>query len=79
MVEGAISLIPSTVTDFAPTLLDIAGVRPEDMPVFLDGSSLLPAWKDPHSKDEARKREAINVEFWASAYTEIPLGGRRLR
>ncbi|KAF5676726.1 arylsulfatase precursor [Fusarium denticulatum] len=37
--RGAVSNIPSTVTDFAPTFLDIAGLAKRDQPSFLDGAS----------------------------------------
>ncbi|PKX95160.1 sulfatase family protein [Aspergillus novofumigatus IBT 16806] len=70
--EGVISHTPSTVTDFAPTFLEIAGLRSEKIPPFLDGLSLLPAWKHPNTPKLAKKKEAINVEFWGSSYTEIP-------
>ncbi|RYP52576.1 hypothetical protein DL769_010642 [Monosporascus sp. CRB-8-3] len=70
--EGAVSHIPSTLTDLAPTFLEIAGLAPKDQPPFLDGASLLEAWKNPHSSTVAKKKEAINVEFWGNGYTEIP-------
>ncbi|KAL4983178.1 alkaline phosphatase-like protein [Aspergillus falconensis] len=69
--EGVVSHTPSTVTDFAPTFLDIAGVPSKQHPEFLDGTSLLTAWKNPNSSSLAKKKEAINIEFWGTAYTEI--------
>ncbi|KAF4534980.1 Arylsulfatase [Lasiodiplodia theobromae] len=66
------SRTPSTVTDFAPTFLEIAGLAAEDYPPFLDGASLLEAWENPNSSALAKKKEAINVEYWGSSYTEIP-------
>jgi hypothetical protein len=32
----------------------------------------LTAWKHPNTPALAKKKEAINVEYWGSAYTEIP-------
>lgn len=72
MPAGVTSRTPSTVTDFAPTFLEIAGLTAEDYPPFLDGASLLEAWKNPDSSALAKKKEAINVEYWGSSYTEIP-------
>ncbi|KAL1623953.1 hypothetical protein SLS56_008078 [Neofusicoccum ribis] len=71
--SGAISTTPSTVTDFAPTFLEIAGLAEGTQPQFLDGASLLEAWKTPNSSAIALKKEAINVEFWGYGFTEIPL------
>ncbi|KAF3001608.1 hypothetical protein E8E14_006312 [Neopestalotiopsis sp. 37M] len=70
--EGVISDTPSTVTDFAPTFLEIAGVAAPDQPCFLDGASLLSAWKNPNSTELAKAKEAINIEFWGDVYTELP-------
>ncbi|KAI0015235.1 arylsulfatase [Xylariomycetidae sp. FL0641] len=70
--EGAVSELPSTVTDFAPTFLEIAGLAEEDRPVFLDGTSMLEGWKNPQDQSIGKSKEAINVEFWGRAYTEIP-------
>ncbi|KAG6363899.1 hypothetical protein INS49_009002 [Diaporthe citri] len=78
--QGQVSRIPSTVTDFAPTFLDITGLAEEDRPPFLDGTSMLEAWEDPHNLTIGRAKEAINVEFWGRAFSEIPTwtGGDRL-
>ncbi|KAG7438433.1 Arylsulfatase [Fusarium oxysporum f. sp. raphani] len=70
--KGEISHIPSTVTDFAPTFLDIASLKRKAWPSFLDGTSMLPSWKNPTSKKLAKSKEAINVEYWGNGYTEIP-------
>lgn len=70
--KGVVSKIPSTVTDFAPTFLEIAGLPKEEFPPFLDGTSMLNGWKEPHSSEIGRQKEAINIEFWGSAYSEIP-------
>ncbi|EKG13603.1 Sulfatase, partial [Macrophomina phaseolina MS6] len=70
---GAVSSTPSTVTDFAPTFLKIAGLDAEAQPPFLDGESLLEAWRTPNSSALARRKEAVNVEFWGYGFTEIPL------
>ena len=72
MKRGVTSRIPSTVTDFAPTFLKIASVPAEDQLMFLDRQSMLDAWKDPSSEIIAKGKEAINVELWGSAYSEIP-------
>ncbi|KAF4465579.1 arylsulfatase precursor [Fusarium albosuccineum] len=69
--RGAISHIPSTVTDFAPTFLEISGLAKAHQPPFLDGDSLLEAWKNPNSRRLARRKEAINVEYWGTAFTEL--------
>ncbi|KAF2144358.1 uncharacterized protein K452DRAFT_344391 [Aplosporella prunicola CBS 121167] len=71
---GATSNLPGTITDFAPTFLDIAGLADEDYPPFLDGSSLLDAWKDATSPALSQRQEAINIEFWGYAFNEIPAG-----
>ncbi|KAF3017781.1 hypothetical protein E8E14_008686 [Neopestalotiopsis sp. 37M] len=70
--EGQVSNLPSTVTDFAPTFLEIAGLAQDDVPPFLDGTSMLEGWKDPLNLTIGRQKEAINVEFWGRAFTEIP-------
>jgi N-acetylglucosamine-6-sulfatase len=70
--EGVISDTPSTLTDFAPTFLEIAGVAAPDQPCFLDGASLLSAWKNPNSTELAKAKEAINIEYWGDVYTELP-------
>ncbi|ETS73165.1 hypothetical protein PFICI_15110 [Pestalotiopsis fici W106-1] len=70
--EGQVSHLPSTVTDFAPTFLDIAGLAIGDRPPFLDGTSMLEAWEDPLNVTIGRQKEAINVEFWGRAFSEIP-------
>ncbi|KAL1871636.1 hypothetical protein Daus18300_004636 [Diaporthe australafricana] len=69
---GVTSRTPSTVTDFAPTFLEITGLSEEDWPSFLDGDSLLSSWKSPNDTAIHKKKEAINVEFWGYAYNEIP-------
>ncbi|KAJ0107029.1 Arylsulfatase [Diaporthe amygdali] len=69
---GVTSRTPSTVTDFAPTFLQIAGLSKEDWPSFLDGESLLASWESPNNTAIHKKKEAINVEFWGYAYNEIP-------
>ncbi|KAF5008055.1 hypothetical protein FDECE_5637 [Fusarium decemcellulare] len=69
--SGAVSHIPSTVTDFAPTFLEISGLAKAHQPPFLDGDSLLEAWKNPNSRGLAKKKEAINVEYWGTAFTEL--------
>ena len=58
--------IPSSHVDMAPTLLDIAGVPPEDWPEFFDGRSLLSEWQNQESKEDGISREVLNVEFWGS-------------
>ncbi|KAI0378398.1 arylsulfatase [Hypomontagnella monticulosa] len=74
---GVTSNIPSAHLDFAPTFLDIAGVKRDDYPVFLDGRSLLSKWHNPQSKlptcplDDTH--EILNVEFWGGAGIESPL------
>lgn len=70
--EGVTSPVRSTVVDFAPTFLEMTGLAEEHWPALFDGSSMLPAWKDPHEPKFARGNEAINVEFWGRAYTELP-------
>ncbi|KAI1846284.1 hypothetical protein JX265_010871 [Neoarthrinium moseri] len=70
--QGAVSHLPSTVTDFAPTFLDIAGLANEKRPVFLDGTSMLQAWQNPHDSAIGKSKEAINVEFWGRAFSELP-------
>lgn len=77
--EGQVSRIPSTVTDFAPTFLDITGLAEEARPPFLDGTSMLEAWENPDDLALGRAKEAINVEFWGRAFSEIPTwtGGDR--
>jgi hypothetical protein len=70
--QGQVSRIPSTVTDFAPTFLDITGLADEDRPPFLDGTSMLEAWENPDDLSIGKAKEAINVEFWGRAFTEIP-------
>ena len=68
--RGAQLSIPSSHVDMAPTILDIAGVPPEEWPEFFDGRSLLPEWQNLATEDEtAVNREVINVEFWGSSIT----------
>lgn len=69
---GVSSRTPSTVTDFAPTFLEIAGLSKEYWPSFLDGESLLASWESPNNTAIHKKKEAINVEFWGYAFNEIP-------
>ncbi|RSL42120.1 hypothetical protein CEP54_015594 [Fusarium duplospermum] len=57
--------------DFAPTFLEIAGLAKKDQPSFLDGESLLKAWKNPHCHALAKKKEVINVEFWGNGWTQL--------
>ncbi|KAH7141773.1 arylsulfatase [Dactylonectria macrodidyma] len=71
--KGIVSHTPSTVTDFAPTFLEIAGLPKKHQPSFLDGASLLKAWMSPSNPKLAEKKEAINVEFWGTAFTELKL------
>ncbi|KAI5917505.1 arylsulfatase [Camillea tinctor] len=71
--QGAVSHLPSTVTDFAPTFLDIAGLANEDRPAFLDGTSMLAGWENPHDTTMGKSKEAINVEFWGRAFSGIPI------
>ncbi|KEF60263.1 uncharacterized protein A1O9_05113 [Exophiala aquamarina CBS 119918] len=64
---GARSKVPSTHIDMAPTYLEIAGVRPADLPPFLDGRSLLQEWKNGGIGNKPREniaREVLNVEYW---------------
>ncbi|WYZ39660.1 hypothetical protein EsH8_IV_000001 [Colletotrichum jinshuiense] len=68
--RGAVSNNPSIVADFAPTLLEIAGLPSEEQPPFFDGSSLLKSWQQPDSPASTGK-EAINIEFWGAAFTEM--------
>lgn len=70
--QGASSSLPGTITDLAPTFLDIAGLTGAERPQFLDGSSLLKFWENPHDMSLGKYREAINVEFWGRAFTELP-------
>lgn len=70
--RGAISAVRSTVIDFAPTFLDITGLTGEDRPPFFDGTSMLPVWTSLSDSSLAKANEAINVEFWGRAYTELP-------
>ncbi|KAI3393391.1 hypothetical protein diail_4320 [Diaporthe ilicicola] len=72
IMPGQVSRIPSTVTDFAPTFIDITGLADEDRPPFLDGTSMLESWENPHNLSIAKAKEAINVEFWGRAFSEIP-------
>ncbi|KAJ3542734.1 hypothetical protein NM208_g3937 [Fusarium decemcellulare] len=74
--EGATSTLPSTHTDFIPTLLDIAGIGPADWPALLDGRSLLNQWKHPSKKDSdsslGNAKETINIEHWGFGTIEAP-------
>lgn len=70
--QNVSSDLRSTVIDFAPTFLDITGLTKDDFPPFLDGTSMLSGWKDPSDQTMLRINEAINVEFWGRAYTELP-------
>ena len=47
--RGTVSGVPTMNTDFYPTLLDAAGIKP-DPKKTLDGISTLATWKDPNSK-----------------------------
>ncbi|EJT81451.1 hypothetical protein GGTG_01430 [Gaeumannomyces tritici R3-111a-1] len=75
---GARSTLVGSHLDLAPTFLDIAGVSPQEMPVFLDGRSLLPQWKDPQMKHpgagEGGNAEVLNVEYWGTASIGTPNG-----
>lgn len=63
---NAVSKVPSTHIDMAPTYLDIAGVAPENLPEFFDGRSLLHEWKAGGVRGNFPDvaREVLNVEYW---------------
>jgi hypothetical protein len=73
---GKTSRIPSAPLDFAPTFLEIAGVKREDFPEIFDGRSLLTDWKNPNpivtngSRDDSY--EILNIEFWGLGNLESP-------
>ncbi|KAH7014423.1 alkaline-phosphatase-like protein [Microdochium trichocladiopsis] len=88
--QGVKSALPSTHVDLAPTFLELAGVPPHEQPVFFDGASLLPQWRDPRGghgghgapqtiSGKGTAREALNIEFWGQCTVEAPnvkeLGG----
>lgn len=75
--QGLKSSLPSTHVDLAPTFLQIAGLRADQYPSFLDGASLLDQWHHPnqtsgpdHGKGNAR--ETLNIEFWGLCTIEAP-------
>lgn len=74
--KGKVSSIASTHMDLVPTFLDIAGVKSSDLPPFLDGSSMLDQWENPHKRmhkhGEGIGKEIINVEFWGPHNMEAP-------
>ncbi|KAH7171229.1 arylsulfatase [Dactylonectria macrodidyma] len=70
--QGEISRLPGTHLDLAPTFLDIACVDKEDLPVFLDGRSLLQDWYHPHNSTGSEHRDLINIEFWGHSVVEAP-------
>ncbi|KAI1095111.1 arylsulfatase [Rostrohypoxylon terebratum] len=73
----ATSYAPSVHYDFPPTFLEIAGVKSEDLPPFLDGQSRLANWQNPDAVLETcplnGTQEVINVEFWGGGNLENPL------
>ncbi|KAF9878012.1 arylsulfatase precursor [Colletotrichum karsti] len=71
--KGAVSSNPSLVVDFAPTFLEIAGLRPDSdgYPPFFDGSSLLDSWKSPNSSEISKRKEAVNIEYWGNGFVEM--------
>ncbi|TLS30955.1 hypothetical protein PpBr36_03855, partial [Pyricularia pennisetigena] len=79
--EGVVSRLPSTHTDIAPTLLELAGVDPAEFPKLFDGRSLLPQWREPTRSRGCRQTspagsecsgDLIGVEFWGDANFELP-------
>ena len=68
------SKIPSTHIDFAPTVLEMAGLPKKEWPEFFDGRSLLKELQDPHSvsSSDGISREVLNIEFWGSV--NVPAG-----
>lgn len=77
--QNAISKLPGTHTDLAPTLLEIAGVNHTDFPAMFDGRSLFFQWPQlgggNGSNLEKPKcaKDLIGVEFWGDADIELPM------
>ena len=71
-----ISDIPSSHVDLAPTFLELAGLRAEDYPPFLDGNSLVSQWHNPSmsydNEGDGPGKEIINIEFWGVNTIEAP-------
>ncbi|KAH6989075.1 arylsulfatase [Ilyonectria sp. MPI-CAGE-AT-0026] len=70
--HGETSRLPGTHLDLAPTFLDIACVDQTDLPVFLDGRSLLGDWHSPQSSTGSGHQDLINIEFWGHSVVELP-------
>ena len=71
-----VSDIPSSHVDLAPTFLELAGLREEDYPPFLDGNSLVSQWHNPsmsyEDEGDGPGKEIINIEFWGVNTIEAP-------
>ncbi|KAF7548128.1 hypothetical protein G7Z17_g7271 [Cylindrodendrum hubeiense] len=70
--HGKTSKLPGAHLDLAPTFLDIACVDKSDLPVFLDGRSLLEDWHHPHNSTGLNHTGLINIEFWGQSVVEAP-------
>lgn len=70
--NGETSRLPGTHLDLAPTFLDIACVDQTDLPVFLDGRSLLDDWQSPQNSTGSSHQDLINIEFWGHSVVELP-------
>lgn len=70
--HGETSRLPGTHLDLAPTFLDIACVDQTDLPVFLDGRSLLDDWQSPQNSTGSGHQDLINIEFWGYSVVELP-------
>ncbi|KAH6876574.1 arylsulfatase [Thelonectria olida] len=66
------SRLPGAHLDLAPTFLDIACVDSSDLPVFLDGRSLLDDWHNPDNSTGSSHRDIIHTEFWGPSVAELP-------